>query len=260
MPGNKNSGRKRKASCERKTSLRKQRKIVSSQTSPQVSVLPGRTRHGAKLGFVTSTSASNASQPEKRPLQSARLASKGFEEVIGPSILHFPQHHLPQKRAILQRWKGLQIQSNFNKQVSTRDHARVIWTEIKAIWLASRIPLLQTAEKNFIDKIVYIITEYQNFKRTPEMRSTDGYQMKLNTLFDVSVGEDAVESMLRASRHKDWAEDHKFYLGQKQHPQLYSMGGIDLKLAVSEDRAAERRARETKRAEKEARRSANMTR
>lgn len=84
--------------------------------------------------------------------------------------------------------------------------------------------------------------------------------MQLNMLFDVSLGEDAVEAALRASLHQDWIEDLEFYWGQKQHPQLYSMGGVDLKLVVKENHAAERRAQEKKRAEKEAIRNATITR
>ena len=261
MPGNKNSGRKRKATPVQGSiiaSLRKRRKTAALTASPQVSLAPGRTRQGTKLAPVPSIS--NTTRPEIHPLQSPRLASKEFEKVIGPSLFHFPKHHLPQKRALLQRWKGLQIESNFNKRVTTRDHARTIWKEVKEIWLASRIPLMRTEEKNFVDKIVNIITEFQALKRAPEKRSTECYQLQLNSLFDVSLGDDAVEAALKASRSKDWVEDLEFYRGQKKHPQLYSMGGVDLKLAVKEKATAERRTKAKKRAEEEAIRSSSVTR
>ena len=136
-----------------------------------------------------------------------------------------------------------------------------MWPEIKAIWQASRLPLSLVGDKKCIDRIVNIITVYQDLKRTPEKRRSEEYQAQINTLFDVSMGDDvAVEEALRASRRGDWEEDLIFYRGQKQHPQLYSMGGVDLKLAVAESRAAARKAQEEKMMVKEIERAATVTR
>lgn len=81
MPGNKNSGRKRKATPVQGSiiaSLRKRRKTAALTASPQVSLAPGRTRQGTKLAPVPSIS--NTTRPEIHPLQSPRLASKEFEK------------------------------------------------------------------------------------------------------------------------------------------------------------------------------------
>ncbi len=90
---------------------------------------------------------------------------------------------------------------------------------------------------------------------------SEEYQDQLNTLFDISLGDEiAIEAALRSERRHDWEEDLIFYRGQKQHPQLYTMGGVDLKLAAKEKRVSLRKAQEENREVKENEHTAVATR
>ena len=56
--------------------------------------------------------------------------------------------------------------------------------------------------------------------------------------------EPAVEAAFRAERHHDWEEDLLFYRGQKEHPQLYTIGAVHLRLAAKEQQAAFKKRKE----------------
>ena len=213
----------------------------------------GRKRKHPEESFISNTIS-------KTSPTSKRLATQDFEQTVGLSTSHFPQLRLPQNRHILQRWKGLQIDSNFNKQITGRDHARKMWPEVKAVWQKSRLPMLDVGDKKCIDKIVKVIASYQDLKRTPQKRKSTEYQEFLNSLFDVSVGEDNIEAALRATRDENWKEYILFYQGQKSHPQLYTLGGVDLKEATKERRSTERKEKEEKRATREKERIATVER
>lgn len=262
MPGNKNSGRKRKPEPDvelpdiRAPPTRSQeKKCKVVETVP----LPRQTRQGTSL---VPAEKPRETSIKSNTMKSARVASIDFKHTVGPPLESFSNNRLPQKREILQRWKGLQIEAEFNNRVTTRDHAWKMWPEIQTLWAKSRIPLKDgKSNKTCIDKIVEIIHSYQDLNRTPDKRICEEYQQQLNTLFDISLGdEEAIEAALRSERREDWEEDLIFYRGQKQHPQLYTMGGIDLRLAEKEKRADVRKLQEDNRIVKEAERTAVSTR
>lgn len=260
MPGNKNSGRKRKRDHSlpdlRSKHIHKIHKDDLEAPSTGRAG-PMQTRQGTELQHTTMSNPIIQQKPKTSPL-SNRVANQEFERAIGPSIQNIPENRLPQNRVLLQRWKGLQIQSQFNTQISTKDHARAMWPEIKAVWEGARLPI--KAEKNCIAKIVDVIKKYQDLKRTPSIRFSEQYQGHLNALFDISLGEEKVEATLRSSRRESWEQDLQFYRGQKQHPQQFILGGVNLKEVAKEVRSAERKAAADKRAEKEAQRSASVSR
>lgn len=256
MPGNKNSGRKRKIDSglpDIQISLPRSR--IDKDISPDVET-PLRTRNGTELGVHSEVE--NQPKKAKTSPTSSRIACQDFNKAVGDSIQLFPENRLPQNRGILQRWKGLQIENQFNRQVTGRDHAHVMWPEIKAIWEASGIPMKK--EKNCIDQIVDVISKYQGLKRTPDKRLSEIYQAHLNSLFDISPGEEQVKAILRAKRTDNIEEHLRFYEGQKKHPQQFTLGGVDQKEAAKERRSVLRKEAGQRRIEKELERTSLVSR
>ncbi len=224
---------------------------------------PRQTRQGTSLLPTPDSGVTSSTNVKLNMSKTSCVSSIEFKNIIGTPLDSFSNNRLPQKREILQRWRGLQIKTDFNTQFNTRDHAWKIWPEIQFLWAESQIPVKEGkhAVKMCLDRIVDIIHSYQNLSRTPKKRMSEEYQDQLNTLFDISLGDEiAIEAALRSEWRHDWEEDLIFYRGQKQHPQLYTMGGVDLKLAAKEKRVSLRKAQEENREVKENERTAVATR
>ncbi len=145
MPGNKNSGRKSKTEPDvdmpdiRALSTQSQSDKKCKVVDPLLS--PRQTRQGTSLLPTPDSGVTSSTNVKLNMSKTSRVSSIEFKNIIGTPLDSFSNNCLPQKREILQRWRGLQIKTDFNTQFNTRDHAWKIWPEIQFLWAESQIPV-----------------------------------------------------------------------------------------------------------------------
>ena len=154
--------------------------------------------------------------------------------LIGEPIQLLPASKLPIKRLILQRMRGLHEESSLSSltaDIRDVDIARTISQELESLWQKAAIPcqrqdVIQKLVKKSMDELASLMKHWSRLK--PENDPLKSYSASLDNLFDLSHAD--LQYRLSTSGNPAWKEDWKFYLGQKQVPQIGSMAGRDILL------------------------------
>ena len=248
MPGNKNSGRKKK--------------IVPDDPVPNTSTThhstvskptnrgrPRKSNENRSLPYrPDDVSTNQVPRPRSTPVQKhvstlqrrSSEMSKFYDAHLGPALEKFNPSKLPMKRTILQRYRDLRA-----KQPTVSQHIIVgtISSEIYSLWERSAIPCKSL--KHCKRAVSSLLSKWTNGRN--EEKVSTSFQENLDVLFDVRRSDcmdlDGLKSQLKATGNVDWLRDYDFFLGQLVYPQTSTMSHskdmvLDKKVRKREARAS----------------------
>ena len=238
MPGNKNSGRRKKpidvgketdnppdsTSVVRKRTVGRPKKTTNAaaeydESDPLPEPLedqPGKT----KADDVVIRVGNHAVDLAKR----SSCMSKFYDEFLGPPLEVFPSSKLPLKRVVLQRYRTLRSLSHATPQTEI---VATITKELILLWERSAIPF-----KPYTSACRVILGEIMTWvNATEEDRKCENFQRNLNTLSDLRPKSlqtlSSLKSYLMSSGNPDWLRDYEFFKGQCSFPQTGTLGPRD---------------------------------
>ena len=233
MPGNKNSGRKKKpvtVSNDNNINFKvaKQRgrpKNPASHDVPDEAAEPD-------TGTVVEDEPTAEKKAAKFQTQPAALNIRGsdmnkfYDNHLGAPVERFPPTKLPLKRVVLQRYRALLTKTHNASQQSV---VKTISSELFDLWEKSSIPFKSKIDCDHVVRT--LITKWKN-ARSDEKTSTD-FQRDLDKLLDLRTTECMNLNSLMASLKtrktgkESWESDYLFFKGQLTFPQTSSMAGKD---------------------------------
>ena len=183
-------------------------------------------------------------------------SSQIWEKFVGLSRATIPWVHLPIKRVVMQRYRGIRYDSGCVGARDTKsDCIQQCWTELKELWDVARIPTIEenNAKKKLQELLKWFDKICANKKYLVEgSESSDSIvsvENTLNDLFDVAPRD--VHDRMKSSLNREWQKDYAFYVNQQVYPQTLIMEGKDMRTTAMEYRREERIAAVTQRQEKE---------
>lgn len=181
------------------------------------------------------------------------IASRIWDRYIGNSRDTIPLLHLPIKKVVLQRYRGIRASSeDAGNPCSKAKFFDDCWQELQAVWKAARIPVIQ--DHNGLRKTKELVEWFEKICANTRYLEGEHPEIteKLNTLFDVAPSN--LYQQMKSSMNPKWKTDYDFYLNQQIYPQTQMISGCDMKTTDLEERRAKRIETEVKRNEKEAER------
>ena len=234
MPGNKNSGRRKKQvenSSEARTITTNNNNNNSNNNKrgrPKKSSKPveGEIPHSHNIEIsndevsasVTSTSTLARASNNVTELKSRHSdISNFYNEHLGSALEGFPARVLPRNRCVLRRYRSLRTDQHAADQ---RLVSLAISKEVMDLWERSAIPHIDF--KACAYKIQKIVSRWTNAKKDRKSdRTSPRYQKELNNLLDLRPESLSTLPALKAElkkRGKNWEDDYNFFKGQMVYP------------------------------------------
>ena len=226
MPGNKNSGRKKKPVADPDDdgisfTVAKKRGRPNNDVSeeapepatPTVEDQPTTNKKAAK--FQTQPSALN--------IRGSNM-NKFYDDYLGVAVERFPPTKLPLKRVVLQRYRDLLTKTH---NASQQTLVKEISSEVFDLWEKSAIPFKSKIDCDHVVRA--LITKWKKAKR--EKRMSKDFQSDLDEVLDLRTTEcmnlNNLKRSLKIRGNKNWATDYLFFKRQLKVPQTSSMSGKD---------------------------------
>lgn len=171
------------------------------------------------------------------------LVGKCEEQILGSK--------LPSKRQVLQTWY-YHIRNN---KLQVNESARLVVDEVLQFWNRARLPSL--SEDNCFKKLKKLYDDLRNVQKNSKSKyetcqqKVNSFKADLDMLFDVAH--------LEALQLITDEEDKQFLLKQLEPGRVGSMIGIDLNLAMKEQRKMKRMTAEEQRKQKQLTQAAGIT-
>ena len=148
------------------------------------------------------------------------VLSQSYDRNIGAGKEFFPSSHLPNRREVLQRYRYLRSQSHTQLQFSL---VSTITSEISLLWDNSAIPRKSDVDCQYMVKC--LINQWLN--ANPGKRESVDFQNHLNQLLDLRPNElmelSVFEKALTHRGFDGWEADIAFFKGQLVYPQKMTM-------------------------------------
>lgn len=166
-----------------------------------------------------------------------------WDKFVGSSRDTIPLTHLPTKRVVLQRYRGVRV---CNENAGTRDSKFEFtiecWHDLKNVWDAARVITIE--ESNGKKKIKELVTWFEKISSNKRYlvdgwEKANGLERELNSLFDIAPRN--IMEQMKSSLNKRWKEDYDFYLNQQTYPQTQVMVKKDQMMKGLEKRREERK-------------------
>ena len=250
MPGNKNSGRKKKDvvipvsdidSAEAHDVVKKKnvggrpRKQESEATTTELVIdLPDAEKDSDCTAKRTKQHVVDLSK------RSSSLSNL-YSENLGEPLEKFPPRMLPLKRIVLQRYRSLRSSSH---NAPKSELIGTITNELLQLWESSSIPCDTYREACKV--VEDVVKQWLDAKE--EQRKCEKFQNGLNKLLDIRPRHlqtlSALKSHLQSSGNADWLNDYLFFKGQCEYPQRGSISNtVD---GVMQQRVKQKTVREAK--------------
>ena len=227
MPGNKNSGRKKKlvpasteASSPPKKSTKKRGRPRKGLRDP-IEIDEETIVNDPSVSATTPKHTGRGKSSHVSDLRRKSSAlSLSYDKSVGKGLEAFPSSRLPTKRTVLQRYRYIRSQSHNQSKVSV---VATITEEISFLWDNGSIPRKSEKDCNYMVKC--LINEWLNAK--PTKRESSDFQNNLNNLLDIRPTDlmdlKTLRDYLKHRRYVGWERDFSFFEGQLSHPQKGSM-------------------------------------
>ena len=231
MPGNKNSGRKKKVveehgeteaaptpSKKKKVGRRKKMLMESTEEETSDARSTAEMEVTAELKSSSSGARSNASNFYDLKKRTSET-SISYDSLLGPSLAMFPSSKLPHRRTVLQRYRYL-ITGDDNPTRS--EVISIITNEIISLWEISSIPFRDI--RSCRDCVKKCIECWINAKR--DVRNSKTFQVSLDTLLDLRPASLNTLSTLKkklVTFGTSGLVDYNFFKGQLSFPQTSSI-------------------------------------
>ena len=251
MPGNKNSGRKKKevGSVERnEPQKRKRGRPKGSISKPQIE---SSSEASEPVEGTPLTPPLRKSSPLARVSTNVmKLSSRNseitefYDQFIGEALDQLPLKRLPTKRTLLQRFRALRSASHNLAQTTI---VTTIADEVMKLWDCGAIP--RKKSEACTHDVKKVVMGWVNSKK--EEKVSQRYQRSLDSLLDLRPVTcstlPALKKELKRLRGTDdetWLEDYNFFKGQMKHPQEGQMAPN--KDRIFEEKSIRRAVREEK--------------
>ncbi len=145
------------------------------------------------------------------------IAAHIWDRYVGNSRDTIPLLHLPIKRVVLQRYRGIRTSSEeAGNACSKAFFFADCWEELKAVWKAARIPVIE--DKNAIRKIKDVLEWFEKICANPRYQEGEHPEItdRLNELLDVAPRD--IYEQMKSSLNPKWKTDYEFYLNQQVYP------------------------------------------
>lgn len=221
MPGNKNSGRKKKVV------IAEGEEVTHDTVVDEVKNRGGRPRKKDSISTVvekntretTKELIDNNVRKKQHVVDLGKRSSainKFYDECLGPPLEKFPPSKLPLVRVVLQRYRFLRTKCHSESRSSL---VGVISNELIFLWENSSIPHDKyRAVCKLVDREVM-----KWLNATEDERKSDVFDTGLNKLLDIRPislqNLPALENHLKTSGNSKWREDYDFFIGQCEFPQ-----------------------------------------
>ena len=230
MPGNKNSGRKKRIKQNvQQEDAPIQKKKTPGRPKKEVTVALSDTSFAQCLqtGIETETLHNTSSRSLAEQMRedrsvpvfhSSNLQKRNsdmnilYDSFLGPSIQNFPSSKLPMQRTILQRYRALRTESAYTSQLS--DIITIITKEVRELWTFSCIPTRDYCGCWSIVK--QCVSKWVEAKQ--DMKKSSKFQKDLNTLLDCRPVTckrlSSLKQALIKTGNPNWGIDYEFFKGQ----------------------------------------------
>lgn len=241
MPGNKNSGRKKKA-CELDTSESSlvpppEKRSRGRPSKPKPNDAEDQQSQMLQENEQLQDALDTTSTAPKPVLPSLSIrtsaTSRGWDQAVGTGIEIIPQSRLPTRRIILKRYRALREKQPLEDKFVI---SKQIAAEVLNVWsMAPKIPIYQTFT---VERKVLSLVEKHLDTKPASNRLLPKYQTYLDELFDLcSVGVDLLKKMMLPEHQVDY----DFYMGMQMVPQVGSICTTTDVVLVKKKQVAEER-------------------
>ena len=226
MPGNKNSGRRRKevvpvldTGCGESNEVVEKKNVGGRPRKKEIGIaIP------EALVEVASPESGSTAKRRKQHIVDLRKRSSSlsnvYTESLGEPLTNFPSSKLPMKRTVLRRYRYLR---SISHKMKTSEITGIITKELLKLWDDGSIPC-----DNYRGacKVVQRLLE-KWIDASDEQRRSTSFQNDLNKLLDIRPRSlqtlSALKSHLQSSGNADWLSDYNFFKGQCLFPQKNTM-------------------------------------
>lgn len=240
MPGNRDSGRKKKVAVESN--------VPEDDVQVEKKKKPGRPKRSENLPASNSVAADvDKELPEPVTESETEMSSSNirptskvtgayhpvnlqkrhsdinqlYDEYLGVALETFPSSRLPLKRTVLQRYRFLRTESGHTTKVS--DIISTITNEVRNLWECGFIP--QKNYRGCWDIVQECINSWTSSKQ--ETKINPRFQKNLNTHLDFRPADcqtlASLKQVLEKTNKLNWREDYAFFKGQMKYPQEGTM-------------------------------------
>ncbi len=236
MPGNKNSGRKKKYGLTLHAALPK-RPRGRPPKSPESNspILTPRCSPGKEPDDVNDDVNDSSEYVRKLHPMQVRTSemSREWDQAVGPAIDMLPRSRLPTKRAILKCYRAMRINDPYSK---TTFIAENISGEILSIWgMAPKIPILSSVTVR--TKLAGLLKKHMNLAPASRRLLPD-YQASLDSLFNIcTLDVDELQRKMCPAHQRDF----DFFVGMTQVPQIGSITTTTDTVTLKRSQAADAR-------------------
>ena len=230
MPGNKNSGRKKKeivipdvganaddGENDNDADVAKLKRSVGRPKKETAEVITvSTTENLVETAPIAPRTKQNVTDLSKRSSTLSNL----YTEILGTPLQTFPSSKLPLKRAVLRRY--IEIRSHCHKRQRS-ELIGIVTKELLQLWENSAIPC--DTYRGACKVVENLVIKWLDANE--EQRKSTPFQTDLNQLLDIRPRSlqilSALKSNLQSSGNAAWLSDYNFFKGQCMFPQTTTM-------------------------------------
>ena len=234
MPGNKNSGRRKKevvpvpsvGDGESDEVIAKKNVGGRPRKKETIAIPESLVEVSSPKSLIEVASPESGSTAKRRKQNIVDLRKRSsplstmYTESLGHPLTNFPSSKLPMKRTVLRRYRYIR---SISHKMPTSEITGIITKELLQLWEDGSIPC-----DNYRGacKVVQRLLE-KWIDASDEKRKSDSFQNDLNQLLDIRPRSlqtlSALKSHLQSSGNADWLSDYNFFKGQCLFPQKNTM-------------------------------------